>query len=425
MGCSALTTSLIGLLHTAAPDAEIRLLYGHECGGKRSVLLASNTRLEVEIVNCRMSPRSRLREHRFWILGAAFLYRLIPLSALRSRLANSTPWLRCLLEANLIGDIRGGDSFSDIYGIRRLLLAASEYLVVSLLGKRVSLLPQTCGPFRSKISRVVAHWILKQAPVILVRDRRSEEIAKELLGDTGKETRVKLCPDVAFSLPAVAPPRIEITPPFESSSQTCLVGVNINGLLYMGGYTRDNMFRLQCNYPEFCNELVKQLASIPNTRVLLIPHTFGSHPPLEEDEGACRKVWESVRGTGIFDNVHFLEGSYDQSEIKNVIGRCDFLLGARMHACIAALSQGIPCVGLAYSRKFAGVFETAGMADMVLDMCKLPAGELINRCMRLFEQRVDTAQKLETAIPEVKERLRATFAHELLDEGLSYPVKKA
>ena len=62
-----------------------------------------------------------------------------------------------------------------------------------------------------------------------------------------------------------------------------------------------------------------------------------------------------------------VDREYDQHEIKGVIGMCDFFVGSRMHACIGALSQGIPCVGVAYSMKFRGVFESVGVADWVVD----------------------------------------------------------
>jgi colanic acid/amylovoran biosynthesis protein len=58
---------------------------------------------------------------------------------------------------------------------------------------------------------------------------------------------------------------------------------------------------------------------------------------------------------------------YDQHEIKAVIGRCDFFIGSRMHSCIAALSQGIPTIGVAYSKKFEGVFDSIGMRNWVID----------------------------------------------------------
>ena len=36
----------------------------------------------------------------------------------------------------------------------------------------------------------------------------------------------------------------------------------------------------------------------------------------------------------------------------------DFVTGARMHACIAAFSSGVPVVPMAYSRKFNGLFSS-------------------------------------------------------------------
>jgi len=38
---------------------------------------------------------------------------------------------------------------------------------------------------------------------------------------------------------------------------------------------------------------------------------------------------------------------YGPSETKFLIGHCDFFVGARMHACIAAVSQYVPAVTLA------------------------------------------------------------------------------
>jgi colanic acid/amylovoran biosynthesis protein len=39
------------------------------------------------------------------------------------------------------------------------------------------------------------------------------------------------------------------------------------------------------------------------------------------------------------------------SDFKGVIGLCHVLVGSRMHTNIAAMSQGIPTVAIAYSRK--------------------------------------------------------------------------
>ena len=41
-------------------------------------------------------------------------------------------------------------------------------------------------------------------------------------------------------------------------------------------------------------------------------------------------------------------------------------MGARMHACIAAFSSGVPVIPMAYSRKFKGLFGTLGY-DRTID----------------------------------------------------------
>jgi polysaccharide pyruvyl transferase WcaK-like protein len=134
--------------------------------------------------------------------------------------------------------------------------------------------------------------------------------------------------------------------------------------------------------------------------------------------------------------VHLLRGDYGASEIKSVIGECDFMIASRMHACIAALSQGIASVGLAYSRKFAGVFESIGIGEMVVDARAMEMEELTAECVRRFEDRRRVALVLARRIPEVQSELRRCFREEILapvieaaarsvvDEGSDAPVAR-
>jgi polysaccharide pyruvyl transferase WcaK-like protein len=58
-----------------------------------------------------------------------------------------------------------------------------------------------------------------------------------------------------------------------------------------------------------------------------------------------------------------------------------------MHACIAALSQCVPALGLAYSNKFSGVFETIGVGSLVIDLRAHPSGSIIETVARVFDRR--------------------------------------
>ena len=108
--------------------------------------------------------------------------------------------------------------------------------------------------------------------------------------------------------------------------------------------------------------------------------------------------------------VRVVTAEYDERRIKGVIGKCDFFIGSRMHSCIAALSQGIPCVGVAYSMKFKGVFETVGMGDWVVDGRTTNNDEAIRRILDLYAQRDAVRADLARQADAARSRLREVFA---------------
>jgi polysaccharide pyruvyl transferase WcaK-like protein len=115
----------------------------------------------------------------------------------------------------------------------------------------------------------------------------------------------------------------------------------------------------------------------------------------------CEKVFAALEKK-YEGRLGLVRGTYNQSEIKYLIGQCDFFVGSRMHACIAAISQLVPAVCIAYSGKFAGVMETIGIESMVADARRLSASEILQMVEESFEHRAITRQILERKIPEVK-----------------------
>ena len=80
-----------------------------------------------------------------------------------------------------------------------------------------------------------------------------------------------------------------------------------------------------------------------------------------------------------------------------------------MHACIAALSQGIPAVGIAYSKKFHGVFESVGIQNMVVDARSLSTKELIEQCIDHYKSREESKNILKEKLPGAKHLLKETI----------------
>lgn len=406
MGCRALAASLIKLFKVAKPYSEISLLYGHITPSIKSVNIMSGKTVKVEVVNYRLSPRARLSEHLFSIILLAVIFRLVPFTAVRKKIMSLSPWIKSMAQADLVGEINGGDSFSDIYGLLRLIICVSSSLIAILMKKPLVLLPQTYGPYNSIWARMIARFILRHADSIYSRDLRGIDTVNHLLGNKSNLKTVRFCPDVAFCLEPINLKPITIMPTLSDRISVKLVGFNVSGLLYMGGYTRDNMFGLRFDYRDFVSELLAKLFETTDLHVLLIPHTFGN--AAQNDQDACKAVWLSAYQK-FGERIHLLNGEYDQNELKAIIGGCDFFIGSRMHACIAALSQGIPSVGIAYSLKFRGVFESLGMGDMVIDARDVTIKEAIDACIKRLEHREILSKSLAQTIPSIMEQVKSCF----------------
>jgi polysaccharide pyruvyl transferase WcaK-like protein len=83
----------------------------------------------------------------------------------------------------------------------------------------------------------------------------------------------------------------------------------------------------------------------------MIPHVISDNLSNDNDRVVINALVKE------FSAAHRAPDFRSPSEAKSFIAGMDFMTGARMHACIAAFSSGVPVVPLAYSRKFNGLFS--------------------------------------------------------------------
>ena len=405
MGVSALTASLVKIFRHVLSDVEFSLLIGNRSSAPQVLVDAQENTLQLNVVNYRLSPKARYYEHILWIFLMAVLCRIIPMKSVQKAIVRRTPFLHDLVQADYIGDIRGGDSFSDIYGLPKLIVGSMPAIIALLMKKDLILLPQTYGPYDTMPGRAIARYIIGHASRILSRDRAGIGVVSDLMGN-GFMKDIIFCPDVAFMLDSRKPRQLDIEPQLPVNNTAPLIGFNINGLMYNGGFTRKNMFGLRMDYRECVRKTALSLLENTNARILFIPHTY--NPAVESDPDASRDVMRSLAGR-FGDRMHLVTRDYDQSEIKGVIKLCNFFIGSRMHACIAAISQEIPTVGIAYSRKFHGVFESVGVGEMIIDGRSSETDDAVKHIMQCYQDRDEIKMKLRTAISKAKKDVIQTF----------------
>lgn len=408
MGVSALAASLVKLILTPRPDADVAFFITERSSKPQELELAGR-KISIKIVNMRLSPQALLSgEHVFVLLLLALLHQLIPIRFFREAVLKSNERLRIISQADFIGDVRGGDSFSDIYGIKNFILGSLPSIITLFMGQKLILLPQTYGPYQSNISHRIARYILSHAHIILSRDRESMALAQNILGKKSSSKQIIFCPDVAFALDSIVPKDGVIKPFINTGKDNPIVGLNINGLLYNGGYTRDNMFNLKMDYKLFVHQLSETILKKTDANLLLIPHTFAARGHVESDPDACAEVFAAL--SPVYpERIQMLTGEYDQHAVKGVIGRCNFFIGSRMHSCIAALSQKIPTVAVAYSKKFKGVFASIDAGNFVIDARETEVREAVNMIEALLKDRAQIEHKLQTQVETVQQQQMKIF----------------
>lgn len=276
-----------------------------------------------------------------------------------------TVW-RALTKADLVLDIAAGDSWADIYGLKRFFWQWISKELPQLYRVKLVFAPQTIGPFDRPLTKAAAAWTMRRAEHVFARDAESFEQLRALDVSRADETI-----DVAFHLPFEQQPK---------SNGRIRFGFNISGLLYGGGYHGNDSFGSSESYRAMVDGIIQKLIARGDTDVVLVPHVVPNDGSVDDDVAVSHRVAARYPGVLVAPLFH------SPIEAKSFISGLDILAGSRMHATIAAVSSGVAVVPLAYSRKFRGVFNSIGYG-LVGDCTSTPAADLIELTLAAVDQR--------------------------------------
>jgi colanic acid/amylovoran biosynthesis protein len=311
---------------------------------------------------------------------------------------------RYVEDSDVILDLSEGDSFSDIYGSKRFFLNCIGKKIALKLGKPLIMLPQTYGPFQKSITKMTAKYFFKNAQSVMARDSISQSLVNDLL----QKSKCFCFRDMAFYM---EPETVE---QFYKKNPT--IGLNISGLMANGGYTKNNMFGLTCDYLSLSSGIIEHILEKTNFDLLLVPHVItGQSDSVENDNKVCREIYE-IYHNKYGERVRIFVGS-SPAQIKFVISQCDLFAGGRMHACIAALSTGVPVIPIAYSRKFVGVWNDLGLGEFVVDCCTNNEEACLRQFILLLDK-VDNSREIFSRINKFSAEEKARIL-EIIKNGVT------
>ena len=254
-------------------------------------------------------------------------------------------------ECDIVFDIGGGDSFSDIYSGKRYWMIIMSKMAAVAAGAPLVFSPQTIGPFHTALARRAAEHVLRIADHVFARD----EMSRAILDELGVGEKSSLSCDVAFALPFRPP---ESTADADAPLK---VGLNVSALLYRRDRSPHTNIRLADDYRALVTALMERLAGDPAVELHLVGHVIDTRDPVDPADGHYDDDYAVARELkALYPSAVVAPKFASPVEAKSYIASLDLFAGSRMHATVAAISSGTAVVPLGYSRKFSGLFGSIG-----------------------------------------------------------------
>ncbi|MBE0472008.1 MAG: polysaccharide pyruvyl transferase family protein, partial [Methyloprofundus sp.] len=299
-------------------------------------------------------------------------------------------WLKQQIQSVDLVLAIGGDNYSLDYKIPSMIMGVDKLAMD--LGKPVVIWGASVGPFDKEplfVPTITKH--LSKMQSIGVRETISYSYLTEKLG----LKNVELMADPAFTLMKEEFDVNDYWPKNEHG----VIGLNISPLIEK--YTAKNQ-----DLRSEVNSFIKGLIDSTGMGVLLIPHVSS----LSDSSYNCDYRYMSAMMqelTGLGASVKILPNTLNASQLKQVISKLRFFIGARTHSTIAALSSRVPTISIAYSVKAKGINKDIfGNEDPVLETPKVSKESLSDALGWLLKNENDLKSTLDKKVPELQKAVR-------------------
>jgi colanic acid/amylovoran biosynthesis protein len=307
--------------------------------------------------------------------------------------------------------LTGGDVISLDYGLPSLIWNVRLVEPYVRAGKPAILWGASVGPFSKEpaIERFMSGFL--QA-LSLVTSR--ESITTDYLRRLGLEANLHQVTDPAFTLQPEAH-GCEFWP---QTSPRGVLGFNVSPLIAKFRPAGESPNVLRSEIAAFLHHVVGEGFS-----VLLVPHV----DPLDGAQHNSDSYYMSALLAEMGDcdgRIALVPRGLNAAQLKFVIARTTYFIGARTHATIAAMSCGVPTLSIAYSVKAKGLNrDLFGDERYVIDTPSVSAEQLKVKFAFLQADADHARAKLAQMLPLWRER--AALPSKLLKSRLDHSATAA
>ncbi len=228
-----------------------------------------------------------------------------------------------------------GYGYGDMWSLERTRVRSEYAGRLKRHDAKIAVLPQAFGPFEKPEIRHACRRFFAHCDLIFARDGESRA---HLLSLGVDESLVEIAPDVTHL--------VEGATPADAQAWERRIAVVPNArMLDRGAQSARNAYR------EFLESSIRFIRSRDLEPVLIVH---------EDNDLPLARELASSPGC---DCTMFHESAL---VLKGMLGAARGVIASRYHACISALSQGVPTLATSWSHKYEALFADYGCAELVI-----------------------------------------------------------
>jgi colanic acid/amylovoran biosynthesis protein len=265
-----------------------------------------------------------------------------------------------------------------------------DVLITRFLGKPVVMFPNSVGPFRTLIGKLVSKSALKSFDFILIREPISYEITESLKIGTPRgltfDTTWIFKPDDTASVKGHFNRCIGVSPGF-----------------YAQTFSREEIVKQTTFYAEALDEVVEQLG----LSVLFLPHYVSGFS--FDDAEISQMVIQRMRNRR---HASILQVQ-TADEFKLLLDQMNIVVSAKMHPAVLALSGTVPTLCIAYDHKQTGLFNSLEMSECVISIEEFSRENLKSKILYVWNNREQIRARLRSRVPLIQKNVKDAIIHTL------------
>lgn len=303
-------------------------------------------------------------------------------------------------------------------------------LVAKALQKPIVIYANGTFGFRTKISEILATYVLNNVDLITVRDRESFLYLKRFVWN---KARIHLTGDPAILLPPVDPEKVKSILREENIDKN-------NGLLVGAALTRGVLSKAFQGHTSPATRYKKAISEIARlfdrlienfqATIVFIPHCIEPYKH-RDDRLIAKEIYNIMKNK---HNVRVLIKEYTPEELKGLMAQFNLFISARVHSVIGALSMGVPSYTLTSAsdrRAYGLIGKMLKQEEWIYNVENLDADRLFERMTDLLSASDKIRENLPSIIKSAKEKtllngrlLKALLDSRLKKQGLVEIAKK-